>query len=79
MSKIMFCYPCYVNQGPGMKLKSHLRAEAGLVMFEAVRIIQRHHVVPHFDQQLDGAEAGGKPAGVMLNLEILANTHAELG
>ena len=63
----------------GKKPKAHLGTEASLVMFVAVRLVQRHHVVPHFDQQLDGAEAGGKPAGVMLNLEILANTHAELG
>ena len=39
--------------------KAHPGTEASLVMFVAVRLVQRHHVVPHFDQQLDGAEAGG--------------------
>ena len=68
----------YVKQGPGKKLKSHLRAEAGLVMFEAVRLVQRHHVVPHFDEKFDGAQTGGEPVGILLDLQLLTNTHVGL-
>ena len=70
--------PCLCR--PGKKPKAHLGTEASLVMFVAVRLVQRHHVVPHFDQDLDGAEAGREPAGVLLYLELLANIrkHVEL-
>ena len=60
------------------KRSSYLGTEPSLVMLTVVRLVQRHHVVPHFDEKFDGAQTGGEPVGILLDLQLLTNTHVGL-
>ena len=51
-----------------MKLFPHLGTKSSLVILAVVCLVERHHVVPHFDQKFDGAETGGEPGGILFYL-----------